>query len=308
MKNPVREKSFEIIKKAKDVNINQGKINEAAEEWLEKGVIVPKWPQNFHFKSLDYLIILDSINFCFWPTRIATRSVADGPKNKKRWEISYNGKKYNGYFALSLVLKDFFGKNPEKANLNYFFNISYKEFVSILQGGNNLQFLKKRFQIIKDVSSEIIKRYGSAEKMIKSANNRIFNLVEIIEDLPYFNDPFLKRVQILACDIYGSGLAKFDDLDYLTAFADYKVPQILNYLGILEYSRKLDGKINNQILISSGSAQESEIRAATIAAVEYLRKALNNKFYSFEIDWILWNEAQFSKINKPYHLTRTIYY
>jgi hypothetical protein len=300
MKNLAREKSFEIVKATKDVKINHDKINEVARNWLKQGTIVPKWPQDFHFKSLDYLIILDSINFCFWS------------KNKKRWEINYNGKKYNGYFALSLALKDFFEKNPEKASLDYFSNISYGEFIVILRGGNNLQFLKKRFQIVKEVSSEIINKYGSAEKLVKSAGKNFSNLVGIIKNLSYFNDPFLKRAQILACDIYGAfdgkGSGEFYDLDYLTAFADYKVPQILNYLGILEYSQKLDKKINNKILISSGSAQEAEIRASTIVAVEYLRKALKNKFYSFEIDWILWNRAQFSIINKPYHLTRTLYY
>ena len=83
---------------------------------------------------------------------------------------------------------------------------------------------------------------------------------------------------------------------------------ILNYFGILEYSQSLDKKINNKVLINEGSRQEKEIRAATIWAVELLRKELYNKFYSFEIDWILWNKAQRMKIEKPYHLTRTIRY
>ncbi len=291
MINPVREKAFNIISEAKDVKINKEKIEKLAESL--KKAIVPEWAEDFHFKSLDYFFVLDSINFCFWP--------GEG----KKWSIDYKGKEYDGYFALSLALKKFFEENPEKANLAYFSNISQEEFSSILQGGENLQFLNKRWQIAREVSGEIINKYGSSKALL---DNKLSSLVPKIEGLPYFEDPFLKRAQILACDIYGAGLAKFNDLDYLTAFADYKVPQILNYFGILEYSKSLDNKINNKILISQDSEQEKEIRAGTISAVELLRKELNNKFYSFEIDWILWNQSQSIKFEKSYHLTKTIRY
>ncbi|KPJ54871.1 hypothetical protein AMJ47_02245 [Parcubacteria bacterium DG_72] len=305
MINPVREKAFKIVKKAKDVKINKDKIGELARTWEKEKVKKPEWPADFHFKSLDYFFILDSINFCFWFVR---RSPGKGGPKVKKWSIDYKGKKYNGYFALSLALKGFFEKNPEKANLVYFSNISQREFNSILQGGENLQFLPKRWFIVRQVSREIIKKYNSCKNLLNSTNNKLSNLVSKIEKLPYFKDPFLKRAQILASDIYGAGLAEFDDLDYLTAFADYKVPQILNHLGILEYSKSLDNKINNKILIAQGSKQEKEIRASNIWAVELLKKQLNNKFYSFEIDWILWNQAQGIEFSKPYHLTKTIKY
>lgn len=289
MTNPVREKSFKIVKNAKDVKINQEKIR----DFCKKKMFVPKWDNFYHFNSLDYFLILDSLNFCFW--------------NKgKRWKISYKDKKYNGYYALALCLKDFFKKkNPD---LDYFSKISQEEFNSILQGGENLYFLKKRWQIVRRVSKEVIEKYGSFENFISSANKKFSVLVPKIQKLYSFDDPFLKRAQILACDIYGAGLADFDDPEYLTAFADYRVPQILNYFGILEYSSFLNNKISNNKLIAKNSNQEKEIRAATIAAIELLRKGTGNKLYSFRIDWVLWNLAQKIKIKKPYHLTKTIYY
>ena len=125
----------------------------------------------------------------------------------------------------------------------------------------------------------------------------------------------MKRAQILGADIYGAfdgrGVGYFGDLDYLTTFADQKIPQILNHFGILEYSRKLSEKIRHKKIIKIGSKEEVEIRSAAIWAIEYLKgelKKSGRKLYSFEIDWILWNKSQTEKINNPYHLTKTIYY
>ena len=143
MINPIREKAFNIVEKSEDVKINKDKIRQLAEKWEKEKVDVPEWSADFHFKSLDYFFILDSINFCFWSL------------NDKKWKIRYKNKDYNGYFALSLSLKKFFEENPEKANLPYFSNISQREFNSILQGGENLQFLDKRWNIVK-ISPRII--------------------------------------------------------------------------------------------------------------------------------------------------------
>ena len=321
MENLVRETTLNVIEKAKDVKINREKIRELAEKWAKRKLIIPAWPEKFHLqtnnakKLLDYLIILDSINFCFW---------SPDPK-KEKWHISYQNKRYDGYFALSLALKKFFEENPQKGSLNYFSRISFQEFKEILQGGKNLQFLKKRWQIAKKVSSVLIKKYKNSLRFIKSANQKLSVLVpKIFKELPFFNDIslykgkkiyFLKRAQILPIDIWGAfggkGIGYFKNLDYLTAFADYKVPQILHKLGILEYSPVLMKKIKNRILIPAGSKKEVEIRSATIWAIEYLKKALKNlgkEFYSFQIDWILWNKSQKIKINTPYHLTKTIFY
>ena len=54
---------------------------------------------------------------------------------------------------------------------------------------------------------------------------------------------FLKRAQILAADLsayfHRTGLGHFTDMDHLTMFADYRVPQMLAHLGAIEYSPAL---------------------------------------------------------------------
>jgi len=316
--NPARSTTLEVVKNSKSVKINLSKIEALAQKWSKQKIIIPNWPHQLHFESknqeamLDYLIILDSLNFCFWS------------KNKK-WSISYKGKKYNGYFALSLALKKFFESGSAKANLNYFANVSEKDFSKILNGRGELLLFKKRWTMVRGVSRYILENYGNSPEFIAGGNQKLSALVpKIAGELPYFNDVayfhnkkiyFWKRAQILAADIYGAfrgcGLGYFKDLDYLTAFADYKIPQIFNHFGILEYSEDLENKIRRQILVKAGSREEIEIRSAAIWAVEYLKKTLRKygrNFNSFELDWFLWNKGQRLKMKSPYHLTKTIFY
>jgi len=54
----------------------------------------------------------------------------------------------------------------------------------------------------------------------------------------------LKRAQILISDVHeclrGENPADFADIDKLTMFADYRVPQVLAYKGVLVYSEELE--------------------------------------------------------------------
>jgi hypothetical protein len=65
-------------------------------------------------------------------------------------------------------------------------------------------------------------------------------------------------------------------------------------------------------LIPAGFAPEVEIRAATIWAVELLRRALVARGLvrrASEIDYRLWAESQVATPDtRPYHRTRTISY
>ena len=95
-------------------------------------------------------------------------------------------------------------------------------------------------------------------------------------------------------------------------FADYRVPQILRHLKLLNYSKELERKIINKTQIAPGSEEEIEIRASTVIAVEMLKASLQKSgkvFMSLEIDWFLWQEGEKIKDDiEPHHRTLTIYY
>lgn len=113
MSNPVKTTTLKVVESATEVKINHEKIEELAREWSVKQIIIPSWPKEMHLETkdektmLDYLVVLDTLNFCFWPSFV---KIPGGRIQKERWSIKYNGRKYNGYFALSLALKEYFEK------------------------------------------------------------------------------------------------------------------------------------------------------------------------------------------------------
>jgi hypothetical protein len=110
----------------------------------------------------------------------------------------------------------------------------------------------------------------------------------------------------------GKGLGSFRDIKELTAFADYKLPQVLRHLGVIEYSPGLLEKVDRMIPLDPGSEEEVEIRASTIWAVDLIRQEMNRlgkEVRASEIDWLLWNLGQDDAFRaKPYHRTTTIFY
>jgi hypothetical protein len=127
---------------------------------------------------------------------------------------------------------------------------------------------------------------------------------------------FFKRAQLLVHDLWttfsGDTWGHFIDLEKLTAFADYKLPQVLRHLGIIRYEPELAELIQRLEHIPPGSPEEVEIRAATIWAVELLRQELSRRgqqVTSAQLDCWLWHLGQDDTYRSlPYHRTRTIFY
>ena len=98
---------------------------------------------------------------------------------------------------------------------------------------------------------------GKAEKLILAANKSVEQLVALVTaNFPGFRDHtvyggeqifLLKRAQIFAGDVWGcfggSGLGEFYDIENLTMFPDYRVPQLLQQFNILQYSDELKKKV-----------------------------------------------------------------
>lgn len=81
---------------------------------------------------------------------------------------------------------------------------------------------------------------------------------------------FYKRAQILIADIWGCFEGKnagyFFDIDTITMFADYRVPQVLKFYNVIEYADDLKAFLKRNALLVSGARFENEIRAVSIVA------------------------------------------
>lgn len=152
------------------------------------------------------------------------------------------------------------------------------------------------------------------------------------DEAVYYGDQifFYKRAQILVADLWAAfgrqtSLLSEDrkpktarealslpDINRLTMFPDYRVPQVLVSLKLIKYHDELREQIRKQQELPAGSPQEIEIRAATIQAVEKLREELESQGISktsVELDWLLWQRGENAKDEFfPHHRTRTCFY
>jgi hypothetical protein len=187
--------------------------------------------------------------------------------------------------------------------------------------------MDRRLENLNELGRVLLKSFrGEAVRLVEAAGNSAPNLARLLaREMPSYRDTaryrgqkvfFYKRAQILAADLYGAFRGRdwggFKDMEALTAFADYKLPQVLRHLGIMRYGDSLAGRVDSNELIAPGSEEEIEIRANTLMAVELIRRELERSGHdlrAFEIDWILWNLGQDEEFRKrPYHKTVTVYY
>ncbi len=334
-----------VLQHARHVKFNMGAVERAADALAQRHVEPPAWNYAYHFfdgspRTVNYLFLLDTLNFCFW--------------GKPRWTIEYRGKTLDGYWALAASLKRAAEENPSVLDADFLAQISPGDLAHILHGKGTIPLFTERWRKVRELGAVLRDRFGgSAARLVESAQGDAALLARIIaESFSSFNDVavyhltesprrrvpaspsphvsvsevrFFKRAQILVTDLWGSFGGKqwgeFRNMDTLTAFADYKLPQILRAWGVLKYSRSLARKIDSQTELPEGSEEEIEIRAATLWAVEFLRQSLaerGRELMSIQVDWILWEASQAKNLAKvwkpsqgsikPYHRVRSIYY
>lgn len=161
------------------------------------------------------LFILDCMNFCFWPI--------------ENFEYDQLATHIQKAVMGGLHLQDLTTFKVEDVNNNLFHGLA-------------VPLADERARILREMSSTVLTRFeGSFVKLIDSSEKSAVKLLSILtEYFPNFQDHgifeghqihFYKRAQILIGDIYGkfngSGLGEFKDIDELTMFPDYRVPQIL---------------------------------------------------------------------------------
>ncbi len=311
----VREATAWVMERATDVRIDHQAVDAVVRDWVGAGVQPPGWYEKYHFfdgthRSANWLLALDAVNFSFW---------AEDPAD--RWEVEYQGECLNGYWALAASMKRAVEEGTQLWNAAVLAELSQGDVYRIFRGKGLIPLVTDRLNNLREVGRALLAHYqGQFIHAIDAIQGRADRLALLLaHDFPSFNDvsvykgrkvPIHKRAQLLVSDLWGAFDGKnwgaFTNMEVLTAFADYKVPQILREFGVLEYGPQLAAAVEARQVIPAGSYQEVEIRAATIQACEILAERLNMPAY--QVDWLLWQQAQGMPMGHPYHLTRTIYY
>lgn len=257
-------------------------------------------------EAATWLTVFHTIGFCYWA--------------EPRWHITYQGKVYDGSLALALRLFE----NDKQLSPSSLRSLSLTQFKAVLGGENELCLLSERFSLLKQMAA-LLEKGETLDRLlcVESALSK----AEFIAGLPGFDDifqwqnlcfPFLKRAQLLTADLHYllklKCTGQLSDTEKLTAFADYKLPQVLQASGAIVYSDELIEKIVSRYEFASGCLEELEIRAATIMAVEAIKANLKERkiqLSAAQIDNQLWLRSQNKSLKttaQPYHRVMSIYY
>ena len=250
-------------------------------------------------KIINFMLIFDSINYCFW--------------GQPKWTIETVEGKKDGSDALLYALLDYV-KKLDKID---FTNVSFKEFSNILKGNVEIPFLRERYSTVVSICNVVNKRMnGNFYSFIKEINvdTELFDIIinnfnDFCDEREYDGSKvyFYKLAQLLTSDIlHIKELINGAKVDYshLVGCADYKIPQTLRALGIIKFNDELSDIVDNKVLIVKNSKYEVEIRANMIAVINYINSKLE---YSCSIDindYLFLSSKSVKDIAKPYHLCK----
>ena len=306
-----------VAERAAHIQINYDLIPAYAESLSLESAIQPGHDSESHYlgqndDTVAFFLTLDSINF----------GSGYFPHMNKRPGRS-------GYFTVAGCLNDRFKKKGPFSPLELT-RLTPQDCSRIFEqdpGNRPIVALMRLFaRALNDLGRYLLADFGgSFTGLIEAAGASAERLMQLLIRMPYFYDvelydavevPFYKRAQLAAADLSlafeGQGLGRFDDLQNLTIFADNLVPHVLRVDNILIYTEALISRIDAAKLIPAGSAEEIEIRACALHAVELLKAALNasgHAITSMELDFLLWNRGQQPTYKSiPRHRTRTVFY
>jgi len=258
-----------------------------------------------------WTLLLSAVNFSFW-------------QDEPRWRVAGA----DGYLAMAHALRRAHDAGVPVAEPSSWTRWSVEDLAAVLRGdpdGASLPpMLAERHAVAAELGAWIVGVYGGSALGALSAAPSAFGFAQTLAaTLRGFRDvaeyrgrrvPLLKRAQIAAHDC-GAALGSrapegLRDRSGLTAFADYKLPQVLRAAGVFEYTPSLAARVDAREELVAGREEEVEIRALTVACVDALVELLRAGGRDVDaplVDGMLWWRGQGLRA-LPYHRVRTIWY
>jgi len=262
--------------------------------------------------AAGWTLLLSALNFCFW-------------QDEPRWRVDGE----DGYMALAHALRRAHdGGALPLADPSLWTRWSVEQLGEVLRGdpgGAALPpMLAERHAVAAELGAWLVREHGGSALHALAAAESAYGFAQTLAaQLRGFRDvaeyrgrrvPLLKRAQIAAHDC-GAALGSrapaglLRDPGGLTAFADYKLPQVLRVAGALVYSPWLAATVDARAELESGCEAEVEIRACTVVAVDRLVALLRARGRSLDaatVDGMLWWRGQ--GMRAQYHRVRSIWY
>ncbi|KAF2018644.1 hypothetical protein BU24DRAFT_430816 [Aaosphaeria arxii CBS 175.79] len=306
---------------------------EIQKQMRERGYSTKTWSEHpLHPKAKDentvnFIFTMDLLNFSFWSEK----------SEEERFSVSYQDKKWTGYWSLVAALQRALEEDIPITTPSFWANEEectddVLKHVFRSETEDEIPLFEERARCLREAGQVLEEEFDSSVvTLIEDSKNSAAGLVNLLaERFVCFNDQgkfdgkkvrFLKRAQIFVADLWaafdGEGYGSFNDIDKITMFADYRVPQMLHSLGCMSFCPPLEGRIRRLEPIETGHAWELQIRGCSIWAVELLRREILKLDPEMEvnailIDFFLYDLAkEREKAGEeaiPHHRTRSIWY
>ncbi len=266
-------------------------------------------------RDVNLILFETACNFCFW---------SEQPENA--WMVDVDGTAVGGWYGLAACFNSSARSGVPVWDAEWMAKLTVERAHKLFAGINgSIPLIEQRVDNIVAVANFLLRKHnGQVLELLETTDFSAPRVAaSLVRELPSFRDGawyagrwvwFLKRAQIFPSDL-GQLTARYPEFriancDQLTAFADYRLPQVLRHLGALEYSSSLATVVDNGIILPAGSAPEIEIRACTIEACERLKRYLPGRT-SADIDlglWLMGQDLRADPTLLPHHRTPGQYY
>ncbi|MEJ2171041.1 MAG: queuosine salvage family protein [Desulfobacterales bacterium] len=239
---PVLSSVQHVVENARRVFLHAGPLLAAARQWGPMLEASPAWQHPCHYfddtaQTVRWIFVLDVLNHCFW---------AD--PGAPTWSVSYRRHTYSGYWGLAASLKRAVENGVPITRSNYLARLRCEDLQQVFAGNGQIPMLPERLENLREAGRVLLSEWqGDIVHLLEAAGGSAVKTIALVTAaFPSFRDQalyrgetvtFWKRAQIFAADLYlafaGRGWGSFRDIGRLTAFADYKLPQVLRELGAL---------------------------------------------------------------------------
>tara|TARA_B100000683_G_scaffold187546_1_gene180779 strand:+ start:589 stop:1569 length:981 start_codon:yes stop_codon:yes gene_type:complete len=311
-----------VVQNAMHLSVSEQHIETVA-DWLAfeefgfpKNNRTNKDPDNF----IRTTMLINTLNFAFtdFDTSI-------------KYEINRDGQRLSDSEAMYAQVHEAIDSGINLLDGEVLEKITVEDLKKIFVGNIEMPMLEERVEILNSVGTKLVDSYeGDWLKFINKGPQKLYSagegLIErLVLEFPRFNDSsiyldkevnFYKLAQLAFWGIHGeladTGYFRIEDMESMSAFADYIVPVALVVMKITKYSNDLEEKIMSGKMIERDSNEEIEIRAASIYATAKLTESVNKRREGVEnimipqLDYRLWKH--YHATHFPHHLTYTTMY
>jgi hypothetical protein len=266
-------------------------------------------------------MLINTLNFAFTDFESSTK-----------YEIVREGKVLSDSEAMFVQIQEAISSGVQLYDGNVLSDLDEKQLKNIFKGNIEMPMMSERLDILLNVGAKLSDDYkGDWMNFINAGPKKLYDngegLIErLISEFPRFDDTsqydekynihFYKLAQLafwgIHAELAGTGDFYIEDMQSMSAFADYIVPVALEVMKIVEYSEELRNKITNGEIIARDSLEEIEIRSTSLYITAKLTEEINKRrpaeksIIIPQLDYRLWK--QYHATHRPHHLTITTMY